>query len=141
MPKPPPPAPRTIPGPGRIVHIQAEAPAKPELGQPCNGCGLCCLSEPCPVGVLASRRRQGACAALRWSADSGRYVCGMLDRPWQELGAERTWALDPGSWPNRALARLCRRWIAAGIGCDADLQVQPAPPSGQATRSGQPGPG
>ncbi|KQP14253.1 hypothetical protein [Pseudorhodoferax sp. Leaf267] len=85
----------------QVVHVQPRAPAKPAVGAPCNGCGLCCLAEPCPLGVLLSRRRHGACSALRWDDGQQRYLCGALDRPW--------------------LAPLARRWIAAGIGCDADI--------------------
>jgi len=123
-----------MPGPS-IIEIHPEAPPKPALGQPCNGCGLCCLSEPCPVGMLVSRRRIGRCNALRWCAETRRYVCGMLSTPWRHLGAVRPWARDAASRRNRMLARLCRRWIAAGIGCDADLEAQSAPTSGQATTS------
>ena len=43
-----------------VVWLHAEAPPKPAEGAPCNGCGLCCLAEPCPLGVLVSRRRTGA---------------------------------------------------------------------------------
>ncbi|MEL4180002.1 hypothetical protein AABB87_14385 [Roseateles sp. PN1] len=107
-----------------VIHIHPEAPPKPALGAACNGCGLCCLSEPCPIGMLVSRRRHGACSALRWSDESSRYVCGMLLAPGEVLG----WR--PQGWPNRHLApwlaRRSRRWIAAGIGCDADLQAETA---------------
>jgi len=121
-----------MPGPS-IIEIHPEAPPKPALGQPCNGCGLCCLSEPCPIGVLVSRKRRGRCDALRWCAEERRYVCDMLSTPWRHLGAARPWANDAARRRNRLLARLCRRWIAAGIGCDADLEAQPASTSGQAT--------
>ena len=50
-----------------VVWLQPSAPPKPAEGAPCNGCGLCCLAEPCPLGMLVSRRRTGACTALRWS--------------------------------------------------------------------------
>ncbi len=97
----------------QVVHIQPRAPAKPAFGAPCNGCGLCCLSEPCPLGILLSRRRHGACVALRWDEAQARYLCGALSEPAQVLGA-------------RWLAPLARRWIAAGIGCDAQLDTPPA---------------
>ena len=37
----------------QVVHWHPEAPPKPPEGAPCNGCGLCCLAEPCPLGMLA----------------------------------------------------------------------------------------
>ncbi|GHC74459.1 hypothetical protein GCM10007320_11640 [Pseudorhodoferax aquiterrae] len=97
----------------QVVHVHPYAPAKPAHGAPCNGCGMCCLLEPCPLGMLLSRRRQGACVALRWDEAQGRYLCGALSEPAEVLGV-------------RWLAPLARRWIAAGIGCDARFQVQEA---------------
>ena len=104
-----------------VVWLQPAAPPKPAEGAPCNGCGLCCLAEPCPLGVLVSRRRRGACAALRWDEDAKRYLCGVVADPASVTGWQQPWAL-------RALAALARRWIAAGVGCDAQLQAQPAEP-------------
>lgn len=90
----------------RRIRIHAQAPAKPPVGARCNGCGVCCLAEPCPLGMLASLRTRGACRVVRW--DGSRYRCGLLDgrRPW--------------------LHRLVRRWVGAGRGCDSSAEVQPA---------------
>ena len=105
------------PPPGwQRVHWHAGAPPKPALGAPCNGCGLCCLAEPCPLGMLLSRRRSGPCAALRWSDAQQRYLCGALADAAQAVAAG-------GGWRARAWQRLLRRWIAAGDGCDADLHA------------------
>nr|WP_101047214.1 hypothetical protein [Macromonas nakdongensis] len=98
----------------QIIHIQPAAPPKPALGAPCNGCGLCCLAEPCPLGMLLSRRRRGACVALRWSAPQGRYLCGAMADPADVLGRWGWW--PPVRW-------WVRRAISAGRGCDAALQV------------------
>ena len=117
----------------RVIHIHPEAPRKPPEGAPCNGCGVCCLAEPCPLGVLLSGRRTGACDALRWSDESqvgqagGNYRCGALSEP-QDVLARRLpralRALLPGL--TRALPRLAKRWISAGSGCDCSLSmVQP----------------
>ena len=100
-----------------VVWLHPEAPPKPAEGAPCNGCGLCCLAEPCPVGMWVSRRRTGVCAALRWSDSEQRYRCGVVSEPGSVMGWKNPWAM-------RALAWLARRWIAAGAGCDADVQVQ-----------------
>lgn len=102
----------------RVIHLHPAAPAKPAAGTPCNGCGVCCAAEPCPLGVLLTRRRHGACAALEWHEAEARYRCGALASPTRWLPAL------PAAWA-RALAR---RWIAAGVGCDAELEpVAPAP--------------
>ncbi len=89
-----------------IIRNEPSAPAKPPEGAPCNGCGGCCLAEPCPLGMLLSRKRTGACVALRWSAPDHRYHCGAVQGPW---GA------------------LARRWISAGTGCDSNLQPMGPP--------------
>ena len=102
----------------QVVHIHPDAPPKPPEGAPCNGCGLCCLLEPCPLGVLVSRRRRGACAALRWSDVEQRYLCGLLSDPGGVTGLTQPWAV-------RAVTAVARRSIAAGIGCDASFQAQP----------------
>ncbi|MEK9802796.1 MAG: hypothetical protein VW475_05250, partial [Curvibacter sp.] len=71
--------------PQQIIHIQPAAPSKPAQGQPCNGCGVCCLVEPCPLGQLLSRRRRGACSALRWEEGAALYRCGALTAPAEVL--------------------------------------------------------
>jgi len=115
----------------RTVWIHPEAPPKPAVGEPCNGCGLCCLAEPCPVGVLVTLRTQGPCRALEWSGADRRYRCGMLVHPTRYLGAS---GLPPQSLPNRLLRRWSARMIAAGIGCDADLTAAPTPPASKENR-------
>ena len=101
----------------QVIRLHPAAPAKPPEAAPCNGCGVCCAAEPCPIGVLVSGRRTGACAALLWNSDVGIYRCGLV-------GAPRTvlpWlpaALAPG------LSRLARRWISAASGCDSSLVVE-----------------
>ena len=100
----------------QVIHLHPAAPAKPEPGEACNGCGVCCASEPCPVGVLISRRREGACAALAWSQDQGLYRCGLVE----DAEAHLPRGLRPAA---ALLARLAKRFIAAGVGCDCNLQV------------------
>ncbi|TAK73324.1 MAG: hypothetical protein EPO01_06230 [Aquabacterium sp.] len=104
----------------QVIQIHPEAPAKPALGQACNGCGVCCLAEPCPLGQIISRKRHGACAALLWSQEQGRYLCGAVAQPQRWFGSR---------WPARKLAARvmsawARRWISAGRGCDSDAQVE-----------------
>ncbi|APW36925.1 hypothetical protein RD110_06730 [Rhodoferax koreense] len=113
-------SPATDPAADRqVIHIHPAAPVKPAFGTPCNGCGVCCLSAPCPVGMLVSRRRSGACSALVWEADDSLYRCGMVRDPLSQLG----WRDAPRGW-SAWLGRRMRRWIAAGEGCDADVSVE-----------------
>ncbi|GAA0753606.1 hypothetical protein LRH25_26610 [Ideonella azotifigens] len=100
----------------RVIRLQLEAPPKPAVGQACNGCGVCCAWAPCPLGMLVSGKRQGACLALQWQADAGLYRCGMVAAPRQVLH----WLPEPAA---KLLSRLARRWISAASGCDADLAV------------------
>ena len=99
----------------RVILIQPLAPPKPAGGQPCNGCGVCCASEPCPLGIVVSRRLRGACAALSWDELAARYRCGVLEEPGRWL------PLLPAAWARR----LAWRWIAAGQGCDSHVEVGP----------------
>ncbi|MDD0810266.1 hypothetical protein PSQ20_07965 [Curvibacter sp. RS43] len=101
----------------RVIEIHAEAPPLPAFGTPCNGCGLCCLAEPCPLGMWVSRRRTGACRALQWEAEARRYRCGVVAEPQRFVpaGLQRLAPL---------LSRLARRWISAGSGCDAHLETE-----------------
>ncbi|MDD5177118.1 MAG: hypothetical protein PHQ05_11925 [Sterolibacterium sp.] len=98
------------------IILHAAAPAKPAVGESCNGCGICCAAEPCPVGMLLLLQFRGRCRALSWQAEHRRYVCGMVTRPAAYL---RWLPAGLGSWAGRRLARR----IAVGQGCDADIEV------------------
>jgi hypothetical protein len=114
--------------PRHIILIQPEAPSKPVPGAPCNGCGVCCLLAPCPLGVLLSKRRQGACAAVRWHEAGRQYRCGALSAPLQVLQQalpRPLWRLLP--WLAPILARLAQRWVAVGLGCDSTVESGPLP--------------
>jgi hypothetical protein len=114
------------------IHIHPLAPAKVALGSPCNGCGVCCVFAPCPLGMVLSGRRSGACDALRWDAVLAQYRCGAIVAPKDVLAQ----VLPKGlRWFAPALApvlhRMGRRWIAAGTGCDSSLEL--VPPDGLST--------
>jgi hypothetical protein len=102
----------------RVIYLHAQAPSKPPEHAPCNGCGVCCASEPCPLGQVLSGRRQGTCTALLWDDASNRYLCGAMAQPARQLPRGLKWA---GPW----LSRLARRLIAAGRGCDSSVVAGP----------------
>lgn len=115
-----------MPDTRRTIAIEPLAPAKPPWGAPCNGCGICCLSEPCPVGMALSRRRQGVCVALRWDEGQTRYHCGALVQPGPVLRDVLPVMLRPlAGVLSPVLGYLALRGIAVGTGCDCDLQVEP----------------
>ena len=100
-----------------LIRIHAAAPDKPSAGQPCNGCGVCCAIEPCPIGIAVTRRVHGSCAPLTWVESDARYRCGLVDRPADFL---------PHAFAKAAplAARMTRRYISAGSGCDCDVEVE-----------------
>lgn len=102
------------------LRIHVAAPPKPAVGAACNGCGLCCLAEPCPAGQLLTLQRRGACRLLRWDEAGSRYRCGLFGDAAPLRG--RLAALA-----HRLRRRLAARWIAAGAGCDALLEASAAP--------------
>jgi hypothetical protein len=99
--------------PVRVIYLRPEAPPKPPEGATCNGCGVCCVAAPCPLGMLLSRRRIGRCRALKWDGTRAVYRCGVIDQP------QRWLPLLPPRWGKR----LASRWIAASVGCDSSLNT------------------
>ena len=106
----------------QLIYVEPLAPAKPPEGAACNGCGLCCLAEPCPLGVVLYRTRNGPCPALCWSSVSKQYRCGAVSAP---LGTARgalhvrlQWLAPGVAW---VLRRMAARWVAAGTSCDSSL--------------------
>jgi hypothetical protein len=94
-----------------VIWLHQNAPSKPKLGAPCNGCGVCCAAQPCPVAALTLRQTRGACRALEW--DGALYRCGMLLAP-------RKYVRWLPALFEPAFKRMIRRWIAAGVACDSE---------------------
>ena len=103
-----------------IIWLHPQAPVKPALGQACNGCGVCCAAEPCPVARVFLWQYRGTCHALRWNEEATRYQCGMLMQPTHYL----RWL--PLRWET-SFSQLVSRWIASGIGCDSDADAETPP--------------
>lgn len=74
--------------------------------------------------MLVSLKREGVCRALQWSEADRQYRCGMLVHPTRYVGLR---TLSPDGLVNRLIRRYARRMIAAGIGCDADIEPTTAP--------------
>ncbi|MDZ4201876.1 MAG: hypothetical protein U1C96_06990 [Gallionella sp.] len=103
----------------RTITLHTLAPEKPEHGARCNGCGVCCAAEPCPVAYVFLWQFSGHCRALLWQDEAARYVCGMVVHP------DRYVRLLPARLRQRASDWLATR-IAAGAGCDSTIEFDDA---------------
>jgi hypothetical protein len=100
----------------QTIELHEKAPSKPDFGVTCNGCGICCAAEPCPVAYLFLFQRKGRCRALLWQEDNSRYACGMV--------------VCPDNY-SRLIPRMFRKWvgafiatrIAVGKGCDSSIEI------------------
>lgn len=80
------------------------APEKPAYGEPCNGCGYCCASEVCEVGLAMFGKQQTApCPAMTFR--DGRFRCG---------------AVDMADEMSPAYGLMLRLKMGIGIGCDSE---------------------
>ena len=83
---------------------------KPRLGEPCNGCGMCCRMVPCEL----AREMLGApigkpCPALE--SEDGRYWCGLVRDPVRWLGIPE--------WGKEYTADMIATALGVGRGCDS----------------------
>jgi hypothetical protein len=101
----------------QVIHLHAQGPRKPPEGEPCNGCGVCCALELCPVARLRFMHRFGQCPALTWSPEQVRYHCGLLTNP-------SRWLPGIPKFAEASVQRLMARWISAGSGCDCEVEAQ-----------------
>lgn len=99
-------------------------PEKAPYGTPCNGCGLCCQNEICPLGQIvfpaAVVRFGGACPALE--RDDERFICGLIARP------EAYAPIKASVYGVEALREAAVIGVGAGIGCDARMDGEADPP-------------
>lgn len=98
------------------IELHAAAPAKPACGERCNGCGMCCAAEPCPVAHVFLLQFRGRCRAPVRQEDANRYACGMVACP------DRHVRWIPERWRD-GFGRWFASRIAAGQGCDPMAEI------------------
>ena len=85
---------------------------KPRHGAPCNGCGHCCMSSPCPLASATFGDKWSApCPALERSA--GKHACGMILHP------ERYVPALVRNFGAPVVQRSAAVLLGVGTGCDA----------------------
>lgn len=85
------------------------APAKPLYGSPCNGCGLCCVMEQCPLSIEVFGPHS-LCPALE-ELPAGGFTCGLIARPRVYLETKAPELAD-------LLGEAFGVILGAGTGCD-----------------------
>jgi len=91
---------------------------KPPHGAPCNRCGLCCEDSLCHLGKHVFRQVEGPCPAL--SYDGQMSVCGLVEMP-ARFARVRAAMVGPTRLREAAITL-----IGAGIGCDGQVEGEPA---------------
>lgn len=81
---------------------------KPLWGDPCNGCGLCCIGGPCGAARVVTGQTEGRCRQLLPNGLGG-YSCGLTTRP------------GPPEFREAMVIA-----IGAGVGCDMVETVKDA---------------
>lgn len=93
---------------------------KPALGEPCNGCGGCCLAVVCPAGsaILGlPEEAPGPCPALE--RQEARFVCGLVANPCSYAPVATAIYGAP------AMSEAALLLISSGVGCDARALGEP----------------
>lgn len=89
---------------------------KPKIGEPCNGCGICCQIQICRNGAFVlqlvstlGETVKGPCPALVPKAD-GSFTCGIVLHPKKYI--------KHSHYPERILQKHFAVLIGANTGCD-----------------------
>lgn len=93
----------------QLTRSAFNLPEKPLWGSACNRCGLCCLVETCPLGLMFFGDKAGTCPALKLGG--GQSHCQLIAQPDAVLPA-----LIAAEAQEMALIML-----GSGMGCDSEL--------------------
>ena len=89
---------------------------KPKISEPCNGCGLCCISQVCMNGAyvlglvsILGESVSGPCPAIVQHPD-GNIQCGIVLHPNKYI--------KKSNYQAKILSKYFSHMIGAGLGCD-----------------------
>lgn len=98
--------------------------SKPKNGQPCNGCGYCCATEPCGLASEYLDCTAGPCVALE--VTDGKSGCGLVRNPlgylWMKVhpGSDNSILNEPSLIERGAeLSDQIAAALGVGRGCDS----------------------
>ena len=94
------------------MTVTARSLPKPAYGQPCNGCGVCCIAQQCPIST-ALFGEQERCPALE-PAGHG-FGCGVITNT-------AAYVPDLPAWGGQALSDAFAVMLGAGDGCDGQTE-------------------
>lgn len=113
-------------GGSSVGEVPEDGPRKPTFGDPCNGCGLCCVATACGMAltVISTARKGQSCPALEW--EGGRSWCGLVRHPTRYIDkpvhvlAEVARLGGPADFLDEHLGSICAEDLG-GVGgrCDA----------------------
>jgi hypothetical protein len=88
---------------------------KPPHGQPCNGCGQCCMAQLCPLAVgVFGEPWDRTCPALEPDGES--FACGLVRHPMvYAMGLTLLHGVE-------TMRTAATQLIGSGRGCDAVLE-------------------
>jgi hypothetical protein len=93
----------------RAMVVAAGPPKKPHEGAVCNGCGLCCAVQLCPLAIEFIPDAAAPCPAMEFA--EGRFWCGLARRPSRYL--------DTPASGDRLIRGMVFTALSIGEGCDA----------------------
>lgn len=103
--------------------IESVSLDKPTYGDPCNGCGVCCIAQVCALGEALGDDQN--CKALIQNPDRT-FSCGLVADPYRFISEDSlaVWraidAMSDGNAGEEALRKSNAEALGAGRGCDSD---------------------
>lgn len=102
-----------------IIAAKGTLKPKPKYGDPCNGCGICCIATTCLFGqAVLKHDDSGPCPAFEMGAG-----CGLILHP------ERHKPFETYVYGAAQMSGAAHHIVSAGTGCDTSTNDDPPDPA------------